>query len=68
MTAYRLRLPDSLIELAEGDGFVRTADIVPSAVGLPVSTGMTQEEYDATVETVLDLAVDEDESLGGSAA
>lgn len=61
MIAYRLRIPTRLMELAEKDGFVRTADVVPSAVGLPVSTGLSQEEYDATVEQMLDLAVDEDE-------
>jgi hypothetical protein len=63
MTAYDLRIPKSLMELAQKDGFVLTADVVPSAVGLPVSTGMSQEEYDETVERVLDLAVDDDELL-----
>lgn len=61
MTAYDLRIPKSLLELAKKDGFVETADVVPSAIGVPVSTGLSQEEYDAAIERVLDLAVDDDE-------
>lgn len=57
MTTYDLQLPDDIIELAKKRGFDPTADIVPSAVGLPVSTGMTQEEYDQTVDEVLGIAV-----------
>jgi hypothetical protein len=53
MTAYKLQLSDETIELAKKHGFDPTADIVPSAVGLPVSTGLTQEEYDEAVDTVL---------------
>jgi len=57
---YHLRIPESIIELAKESGFSPAADVVPSAIGLPVSTGMSQEEYDKTVELVLDLAVDDD--------
>jgi hypothetical protein len=44
------------------DGFAPAADIVPSAIGVPQSTGLSPDKYAAEVDEALQL-VQEDELL-----
>lgn len=56
MAPYDLHLAPSTVDAARRDGFDPKADIVPSALGVPVSTGMAPDEYEAYVERLLDIA------------
>jgi hypothetical protein len=60
MTDYDLHLADTTVELAKRDGFNPAAIVVPSAAGIPVSTGQTPEEYHAEVQHLVALARDAD--------
>jgi hypothetical protein len=59
MTAYDLHLAESTVELAKRDGFNPAAVVVPSAAGIPVSTGQKPDEYQAEVQHLAALARDE---------
>lgn len=53
MTPYRVDIAQSTMELAKSHGFDEAAVVVPSAVGLPVSTGLSPDDYDAAVTELL---------------
>jgi hypothetical protein len=53
MTRYELDIPEGTIALAIKHGFDPSAPISPSAAGMPVSTGLTQEAYERAVDTML---------------
>lgn len=55
-TVYEMDVSLADIELAQKHGFDPTAPIVPSMSGIPVSTGMTPEEYDATIDLLMRAA------------
>jgi hypothetical protein len=56
MAPYDLQLAPSTVAAARRDGFDPTADVVPSALGVPVSTGLSPEDYEDYVERLLDIA------------
>jgi hypothetical protein len=59
MISYDLHLAKSTLALAKRDGFNPGALVVPSAAGIPVSTGQTPAEYLAGVERLASYADDE---------
>jgi hypothetical protein len=59
MAPYDLQLAPSTLAAARRDGFDRTADIVPSALGVPVSTGLSPKEYEDYVAHILDVAAND---------
>lgn len=60
MTPYDLNLDEGTIAEARRDGFDPGADVVPSAVGIPESTGLSPEDYEAEVEHALRLVQDDE--------
>lgn len=55
MVPYDLHLDERTLAEARRDGFDPRADIVPSALGVPESTGLSPDEYNAEVAQALEL-------------
>lgn len=55
MVAYDLHLDERTIAEARRDGFNPAADVIPSALGMPESTGLSPVEYAAEVARALQL-------------
>jgi hypothetical protein len=53
MTPYELDIDRAAVEVARARGFDPKAPIVPSAVGVPVSTGLSPAEYDDAVSSLI---------------
>jgi hypothetical protein len=53
MTPYKSKLPTQLVELAKSEGFDASV-IVPSAVGVPPDTGVSDEESDRQTDELFE--------------
>ncbi|HEX3803211.1 MAG TPA: hypothetical protein VHV75_10255 [Solirubrobacteraceae bacterium] len=53
MAPYDIALPQAVIELAKKHGFSPNASVIPSALGRTVATGLSPQEYDQAVDSML---------------
>jgi hypothetical protein len=56
MAPHELRITAATLELAKKHGFSPTAPVVPSVLGVAVPTGLTQQEFDGAVDSMLEAS------------